>query len=116
MDEITRLQAEVLKVLSSPSRIEILHLLANGPLEVSRIALAVGISQPHASQHLSVLRAAGIVESDRHGREIRYQLSDREVIVACEVMRGVIQRRLNRLAGLARTLPATRVTQMGRAS
>ena len=116
MDEITRLQAEILKVLASPLRLQILHLLATGPLEVSRIAGAIGASQPNTSQHLSVMRAAGLVEADRNGREIRYQLVDPEVIVACQVMRGVLQRRLHRLAGLARTQPATRVTQLGRAS
>ena len=101
MDEITRLQADVLKVLASPLRLEILHRLAGGPLEVSRIAAAIGASQPNASQHLSVLRAAGLVEADRHGREIRYGLVDPEVIVACNVMRGVLQRRLTRFARLA---------------
>jgi ArsR family transcriptional regulator len=116
MDEITRLQAEVLKVLSSPVRIEILHLLGDGPLEVSKIAGVVGVSQPNASQHLSVLRGAGLVESDRRGREIRYQLVDPEVIVACEIMRGVLQRRIRRLAALARTQAATGVTHIGRAS
>jgi DNA-binding transcriptional ArsR family regulator len=116
MDEITRLQAEILKVLSSPLRIQILHLLADGPLEVGRIAGATGVSQPNASQHLSVMRAAGLVEADRHGREIRYQLVDREVIVACEVMRGVLQRRLSRLASLADTPTPRRATAIGRAS
>ena len=101
MDEITRLQADVLKVLASPLRLEILHRLVGGPLEVSRIAAAIGASQPNASQHLSVLRAAGLVEADRHGREIRYGLVDPEVIVACNVMRGVLQRRLTRFARLA---------------
>lgn len=118
MDEITRLQAETLKVLSSPLRLEILHLLADGPLEVSRIAAAIGATQPNASQHLSVLRSAGLVEADRHGREIRYGLVDPEVIVACDVMRGVLQRRLSHLAQLARVAGAqraTHVTQLGRA-
>ena len=101
MDEITRLQAEVLKVLAHPTRIEILHRLADGPIDVSRLAEEVGTSQPNASQHLAVLRSAGLVEPDRHGREIRYRLTDPEVIVACGVMRGVLQRRLERLALLA---------------
>ena len=101
MDEITRLQADVLKVLASPVRLEILHLLAAGPLEVSGIALAISTTQPHASQHLAVLRTAGLVEADRHGREIRYALADPDVIVACDVMRGVLARRLARLATLA---------------
>jgi ArsR family transcriptional regulator len=116
MDEITRLQAGVLKVLSSPLRIEILHLLAAGPVEVARIAGAIGVSQPNASQHLSVMRAAGLVEANRHGREIHYQLVDRDVIVACDVMRGVLQRRLGRLATLAHTQAPTRATPPGRAS
>lgn len=115
MDEITRLQADVLKVLASPLRLEILHRLADGPLEVSRIAAAIGATQPNASQHLSVLRAAGLVEADRHGREIRYGLVDREVIVACDLMRGVLQRRLTRLARLADAQRATHLTQLSRA-
>jgi ArsR family transcriptional regulator len=114
MDEITRLQADVLKVLASPLRLEILHRLADGPLEVSRIAAAIGVTQPNASQHLSVLRSAGLVEADRHGREIRYGLVDPEVIVACDVMRRVLQRRLVRFARLAGAQSTRPVIQLGR--
>jgi DNA-binding transcriptional ArsR family regulator len=46
------------------------------------------------------MRSAGIVESERDGREVRYRVSDPDVIVACSVMRGVLERRLARLAGL----------------
>lgn len=101
MDEITRLQAEVLRVLAHPSRLELLHRLADGPTEVSRLAASIGISQPNVSQHLAVLRSAGLVEPDRHGREIRYRLADRDVLRACDLMQGVLRRRLERLAGLA---------------
>ena len=114
MDEITRLQADVLKVLSSPLRLEIVHRLADGPLDVSRIAAAIGASQPNASQRLSVLRAAGLVEADRHGREIRYGLVDPDAIVACNVMRGVLTRRLARFAHLTGTQPTTPLIQLGR--
>jgi len=107
------MQAEVLKVLASPARLEILHLLANGSLEVSRIAAAIGATQPNASQHLAVLRTAGLVETDRHGREIRYALADPDVIVACDVMRGVLGRRIARLARIATT--SQPITQLGRA-
>lgn len=106
MDEITRLQAETLRVLSHPTRIDILHRLADGPIEVGRLAALVGASQPNASQHLAALRGAGLVEAERHGREIRYRLADPDVIVACGVMRGVLQRRLERLAVLAKDSPA----------
>ena len=101
MDEITNLQAEVLKVLCSPKRLEILHRLAEEPMEVGRLAGELGLSQPNVSQHLAVMRAAGLVEAERVGRETRYSLTDPDVIVACQVMRGVLERRLARLSRLA---------------
>lgn len=101
MDAITLLQAEVLRTLASPRRIEILHALATGPMEVGRLASSLGASQPNVSQHLAVLRSAGLVEAERNGREVRYRLTDPDVIVACGLMRAVLERRLTRLAGLA---------------
>lgn len=101
MDEITILQAEILKTLANPRRLEILHRLAEGPCEVGRLAEELGASQPNVSQHLSVLRTAGLVEAERDGREVRYQLTDKDVITACSVMRGVLQRRLTRLGRLS---------------
>ena len=101
MDEITILQAEVLKTLANPRRLEIIHRLAQGPCEVGRLAEEIGASQPNISQHLSVLRAAGIVDAERDGREVRYRLTDPDVVVACSIMRGVLQRRLTRLGRLS---------------
>lgn len=100
MDAIDVLQAEVLKALSSPRRLEIIHRLADGPREVGRLADELGISQPNVSQHLSVLRAAGLVEAERHGRDVRYRITDPDVLVACDLMRRVLRRRLARLADL----------------
>jgi DNA-binding transcriptional ArsR family regulator len=101
MDEITALQAEVLRTLASPRRLEIVHRLAEGPCEVGRLAEELGASQPNVSQHLAVLRAAGLVDAERDGREVRYRLVDPDVVVACSVMRGVLQRRLTRLGRLS---------------
>lgn len=101
MDEIATMQADVLRALAHPRRLEILHQLADGPVEVSMLAARLGISQPNASQHLSVMRTAGVVEAERTGREVRYRVSDPDVIVACALMQGVLERRIDRLAGLS---------------
>jgi ArsR family transcriptional regulator len=116
VDEITNLQAEVLKTLANPRRLEILHRLAAGPCEVTRLAAELGASQPNVSQHLALLRNAGLVEAEREGREIRYRLSDPDVIVACGLMRRVLERRLTRLGRLAEattngTIEATEATE-----
>ena len=76
MDELTLLQAEILKTMASPRRLEILHRLAAGPCAVGPLADELGISQPNVSQHLAILRTAGLVEAERDGREVRYRLSD----------------------------------------
>jgi len=101
MDEITVLQAEVLKTLASPRRLDILHALERGPHEVGRLAESIGASQPNVSQHLSLLRSVGLVEAERSGREIRYRLADPDVMVACKIMRGVLERHLSRLGAIA---------------
>lgn len=101
MDEIATLQAEVLRALAHPRRLQIMHRLAEGPVEVSTLAAELGISQPNASQHLAVMRTAGVVDAERVGREVRYRISDPDVIVACGLMRGVLERRIDRLAGLS---------------
>jgi ArsR family transcriptional regulator len=105
MDEVYKLQAEVLKTLSNPRRLEIIHLLADGPREVGRLAEEMGISQPNVSQHLALMRSAGVVEAERDGREVRYRLSDPEIICACETMRGVLVRRLARISAAAIRTP-----------
>jgi DNA-binding transcriptional ArsR family regulator len=100
MDDITILQAEVLKTLASPRRLEILHALATGPIEVGKLAERIGASQPNVSQHLGILRGAGLVEAVRDGREVRYALVDPDVTVACGLMRSVLERRLARLGAI----------------
>ena len=110
MDEIDTLQAEVMKTLAHPRRLQILHRLARGPIGVARLATELGMSQPNTSQHLAVMRAAGVVEAERDGREVRYRLADPDVMVACGLMRAVLERRLTRLgemAANAATSPST---------
>lgn len=111
MDEITILQAEILKVLASPRRLEILHQLAAGSMEVGRLATGINASQPNVSQHLAVMRAAGLVEFERDGREVRYRLADPDVIRACDLMRQVLGRRLTRLGELATPTNGTPATR-----
>jgi len=98
MDKLYEMQADVLRMLAHPRRLEILHELANGPIEVGRLASRLGVSQPNVSQHLALLRAAGLVGLERNGREVRYQLTDPEVMQACSIMRGFLERRIGHLS------------------
>jgi DNA-binding transcriptional ArsR family regulator len=110
-EEIYAIQASVLRTLGSPRRLEIIHLLGDGPAEVHRIAEALEISQPTVSQHLAALRGAGLVDAVRDGREVRYELTDPGVLQACDLMRDVLFRRLGRLSSLAATFAPPRGQQ-----
>jgi DNA-binding transcriptional ArsR family regulator len=116
VDEVYKIQAEVLKTLANRRRLEILHLLADGPREVGRLAGEMGISQPNVSQHLALMRSAGLVEAERNGREVCYRLADPEIIVACETMRGFLARRLSRISAAATLTPAEAIAGRGRAT
>jgi ArsR family transcriptional regulator len=100
-DEIDGLQAEFLRTLANPRRLRILHRLTAGPTGVATLAAELGVSQPNASQHLAVMRAAGVVEAERDGREVRYRIADPEIVVACGIVHAVLERRFERLAGLS---------------
>jgi DNA-binding transcriptional ArsR family regulator len=100
-EEIDQLQAASLRALSSPHRVRLVHLLGDGPHDVTAIGLALGLGQAATSQHLSAMRGAGLVEAHREGRTVTYQLVDPDVATACGLMRAVLVRRLTRLGRAA---------------
>ena len=67
--------AELFKVLSVDRRIEIIELLKKEAMCVNAIAESLGVTQSAVSQHLRVLKAAGLVQDDRQGYWIYYSLN-----------------------------------------
>jgi DNA-binding transcriptional ArsR family regulator len=96
MDATYKLHADLLKVMASPRRLEILHLLGTGPRDIASLASGIATTEPNVSQDLTVLCAAGIVEEQLVGRSVRYGLCDPEITVACDLMRDLARRRLER--------------------
>ncbi len=75
MDETK--QAELFKVLSVESRIKIIDLLKQkGPLGVNELSKALTITPSAVSQHLKVLRYAGLVRSERKGYWLPYEIDE----------------------------------------
>jgi DNA-binding transcriptional ArsR family regulator len=70
---------ELLRALAAPVRIAIVTELGAGPRCVHELVEAVGAPQPLVSQHLRVLRGAGVVRGERRGREIAYSLTDEHI-------------------------------------
>jgi len=74
--------AAVGRALSDPKRLCVLESLAAGELSVSDLSSRVGCQVPNMSQHLAVLRSAGLVASRRVGSTIYYRLVDARILEA----------------------------------
>ena len=85
------------KALSSPHRLEMLDLLAQGERTVDSLATEIGLSLANASQHLQALRHAALVESRKDGLFVHYRLADPDVFDLSKVIRSVAERRLAEL-------------------
>ncbi|MGC4895263.1 ArsR/SmtB family transcription factor [Micromonospora sp. DT31] len=70
---------DLLRALSAPIRLAIVSELAAGERCVHELVEKLGAPQPLVSQHLRVLRGAGVVRGSRRGREIAYALVDDHV-------------------------------------
>jgi DNA-binding transcriptional ArsR family regulator len=103
-----RLHAEVCKVLTDPKRLLLLAALRDGDRTVGELAAVIGASLPNASQHLAVLRSAGLVDGRREGSAVRYRLAEPAILDACDIVGGIVERRLATRRTLVRGAGASR--------
>ncbi|MBT9149363.1 MAG: ArsR/SmtB family transcription factor [Dehalococcoidia bacterium] len=99
--QIFRLQAELCKSLADPKRLMIIHALREGERSVSKLAEGLGLKQSNASQHLAVMRKAGIITPRRVGSTVYYSLVNPKIAEACDLVRGVLADQIQRNQSLA---------------
>ena len=75
------------KALASGRRIELVDVLANGERTVEALAGEVGLSVANTSQHLQILRQAGLITGRRHGTSVHYRLAGPEVFELWQALR-----------------------------
>jgi len=72
--------AELFKALSHPTRLAIVcGLVGSDECNVSKIVENLGLLQPNISQHLSILKNAGIIEGYRKGAQVCYKVTDENI-------------------------------------
>ncbi len=67
-------KADIFKALGDPTRRAVFEKLAGGQMTASALREGMQISQPAMSQHLAVLRGAGLVREERQGRFVNYEI------------------------------------------
>ncbi len=88
-DTVRERTAAIARALADPKRLCVLETLAAGECSVSELSREVGCQVPNMSQHLSVLRGAGIVASRREGNTVFYRLADDAVLEAYRLLQRV---------------------------
>ena len=88
-DTDRRRSATVARALADPKRLCVLETLAQGERSVSDLSRDVGCQIPNMSQHLGVLRSAGLVTARREGTTIYYSLADPRVIEAYKLLQDI---------------------------
>jgi DNA-binding transcriptional ArsR family regulator len=81
--------AAIARALSDPKRLCVVERLAGGERSVSDLSRDIGCQVPNMSQHLSVLRSAGLVVSRRDGSTVFYRLADQRVLEAYRLLQQV---------------------------
>ena len=75
-NERLQVSAEVLRAIAHPLRMKILEFIdRNSEINVNKIYNTLGLEQSITSQHLRILRLAGLVETERDGKYIHYSIN-----------------------------------------
>ena len=98
----------VFAALSDPTRRQVVQVLAEAPATATELAGRFPVSRQAVAKHLNVLDAAGLVTSERAGRELRFQLTPAAFADAMSWMADVGARWDQRLDALQRHLSSRR--------
>lgn len=80
--------AELMKLLSDPTRLRVLALLRPGEMNVTTLCERLGLAQPTVSHHLGLLRSAHLVQTRRAGKSIFYSLNP-QYVMPCDQRYGL---------------------------
>jgi len=94
--EVFERQAAICRAFAHPKRLQLLDLLGKGEERVSILQHALGISKANFSQHLAILKAAGVVAARRDGRHLYCSLTMPQVRQACHLIREVLRGQIRR--------------------
>jgi ArsR family transcriptional regulator len=87
-------QARICQAFAHPARLQILDLLGSGEQGVSELQETLGIPKTRISQHLTILKSAGVLSTRRNGKQVLCSLAIPEVKQACQMIRKVLEAHL----------------------
>jgi ArsR family transcriptional regulator len=89
--EVFERQARICKAFANSTRLRMLDLLGKRDWGAAELQQELGISKANLSQHIAVLKGAGIVDARRAGKAVYFSLTMPEVKSACHLIRDVLR-------------------------
>lgn len=87
-------QAEICKAFANPIRLQIINKVCNHECAATDLHTELSVSKANLSQHIAVLKSAGVIETRRQGKQLFYRLAIPEVKQACDLVRKVLYAQL----------------------
>ena len=89
--QILERQVVICKAFANATRLRMLDLLGQGEWGASDLQENLAVSMPNLSQHLAILKAAGVVRTRKQGKQVFCSLAFPEVKSACRLIRDVLR-------------------------
>jgi DNA-binding transcriptional ArsR family regulator len=90
-EKVFERQAAICKAFANPVRLRLLDLLGNRDFIAGELQQELGISKANLSQHLNVLRSAGVIVTNRQGKQVICSLAIPEIKQACALLHNVLR-------------------------
>jgi ArsR family transcriptional regulator len=90
-EEVFERQVLICKAFAHSTRLHILELLGKRDWAAGELQEELGVSKANLSQHITVMKAAGVIVRRRRGRQVYFSLAMPEVKQACQLIRSVLR-------------------------
>lgn len=90
-EEVFERQVEICKAFANSTRLHILDLLGRRNWSAGELQKELGVSKANLSQHITVLKTAGVITRRRRGKQVYFALAMPQVKQACQLIRSVLR-------------------------
>ena len=102
--KIYEYHAEMCKVFSHPTRLEIINTLRDGEMNVTELSGRIGVDMGNLSQHLGMMRDRRILSTRKEGNIVYYRLTNPKMLNAFDILREILIEQIKRDGNLVDSL------------
>ena len=102
--DLYRRHADLCKVFSHATRLQVLNILREREMSVSDLARELSVGIGNLSQHLNMMKQRHVLESRKEGNNIYYRLSNPKMLKAFDFIRGILFEQMERESDLIRRM------------